>query len=71
MKAWRFTITSDMDGNAGTFYAPTKDEAELMIVEKLAKKGDSASCPEPVTIPTDKKGLIRWLNIWASHPDNG
>ena len=45
----------------------TKAEAKQVIREVKDARGDDAlfkSEPELRVIPTDKKGLVRWLNIW-------
>ena len=65
MKVYRVQYQNN-DGCAYEWYA-TKAEAKRAIKEIKDEWGDDAlfeSEPELRVIPTDKKGLVRWLNLW-------
>ena len=65
MKVYRVQYQID-DGWAYEWYA-TKAEAKQAIKRIKDEEGGDAlfeSEPELRVIPTDKKGLVRWLNAW-------
>ena len=54
------------DGVVFEWFA-TKAEAKQAIREIKDAKGEDAEVfdePSLYDIPTDKKGLVRWLNLW-------
>jgi len=65
MKVYRVRYLID-SGLAHEWFA-TKAEAKQAIKEIKDERGDDAlfeSEPELRVIPTDKKGLVQWLNLW-------
>lgn len=56
------------DGHGGYSYHPSRMEAVRAAKENSESIRDVAY---EMNIPTSKKELIRWLNSFASHPDNG
>ena len=65
MKVYRVKY-QDSEGWVYEWFA-TKAEAKKFMKEVRDARGDDAlpeSEPELRVIPTDKKGLVRWLNIW-------
>lgn len=68
MKIYR--LSSDTNNHDGYSFYSSKKEA---IKEKniLIKKYDSSVDIEKFEVEISKKGIIKALNIFASHPDNG
>jgi len=65
MKVYRVQYLID-DGWAYEWFT-TKAEAKQAIKEIKDERGEDAlfeSEPELRVIPTDKKGLVQWLNNW-------
>lgn len=68
MKVYRVRYQFE-SGWANEWFA-TKAEAKQATKEIKDEKGDEAVVgPELIDIPTDKKGLVRWLNLWHGGDD--
>ena len=71
MKVWRVSITHnggfDEGGSGGFRFFANRKEAQ-----RFADESEGKDCElERFDVSTAKARLIAWLNIYASHPDNG
>jgi len=70
MRIYRISIrVADDDSHDGYSFATSRREAE-QAVSKLPKQF-SAVIEEPEDVPLTKAGVLRALQRWASHPNNG
>lgn len=76
MRVYRVATWDSMDEHIGFAHYRNKREAQRHVSEVNRANRDPSEEPrychiEAHDIPTDKDGLIRWLDIYASHADNG
>lgn len=72
MRLYRNAYLS-VENNCGGFsFHPSKAAARREAAER--KRDGYPPCreiAEPVDVTPTKKGILRALNIWGGHPDNG
>lgn len=71
MKIYRWHLIGDGGNSAGYAFAGSKAEAARMRAEQRRNGLEPDLVPKAMEVPTNKAGLLHWLNAWAAHPDNG
>lgn len=71
MRLYRVHLDSEQEGSQGFAWASSRREANRKAVDFERSLRDGTTTIEEVTITTDKAGVLRALNRYASHPDNG
>lgn len=64
MRVWRVTYHHTGDGDVVNRWLPSERDARkvLAAARKDGKVGYGDSLVVPVDVPTDKSGLLEWLN---------
>lgn len=75
MRIYRNHYSTEGGNSAGFSFHPSKRDAVRAAREHLREMAEQA---EPLhetarllEVSTSKPALIRWLNLYAEHPDNG
>ncbi len=73
MKFYRNHYGSDSDPAESTGFAffTSKSEALRDAKGRTLKNEDDANLAELIDVPSNKAGILRSLNHFATHPDNG
>lgn len=73
MKIYRLTLQTAADSSMGFVFTSNRARAHEAATDFHRREAgnDPETKVEPLNCPTDKAGLIRFLNRYASHPDNG
>jgi hypothetical protein len=70
MKFYQLILSHNAGESAGFEYFTTLNDAER-TARKWAKSEDGSSEIKVIEIEPSKSGILRALNHYASHPDNG
>lgn len=74
MKIYRVSLWSDSgDGSTGYSYHSSKREAEKAARENRSAKSNDSPDPdvEVIDVSPTRAGIIKVLNRYGGHPDNG
>lgn len=71
MKFYRVHCTQEAGTSVGSTFFASRREAEKFSADWLKENPDELATVEAVEIHATKAGILRALNLHASHPDNG
>ena len=75
MKIYRNHYSTEGGNSAGFSFHPSKRDAIAAARRHLREFGEQAEplheTARRLEVPTRKAALVRWLNLYAEHPDNG
>ena len=69
MRVWRTVFWDDSAGKMYSWHASAREATKAQAENKRTRTGMAMEV-EPIDIPTDKKGLLEWLNSNLEY-DNG
>lgn len=71
MKIYRNTYSVEGGSNGGFSFHRSKRDARLAVKAYKTSSEPPHVIAEPMEVKPGKNGLLRFLNIYASHNDNG